>query len=575
MQALAVQRGIVTPAVHLHHPLPPPPYGEDGIPQILGSAQVATVESAVAPRSSPVVQTAPNSHLHPPLQRKYSPVVTVDAVTSRSESPVSTSSGESRTVPQSPVPGVYSAPSAENTVGIPQQTPPLPPTASSTVANKNKNIQVPTQNGGDRRSSHPGNSQPSYKINHQSPIPERKRMSKEKEEERRDSKVRNYSPQAFKFFMEQHVENVIKSHKQRVFRRMQLETEMAKIGLSAEAQCQMRKMLSQKESNYIRLKRAKMDKSMFTKIKPIGVGAFGEVALVRKIDTNHLYAMKTLRKVDVLKRNQVAHVKAERDILAEADNEWVVKLYYSFQDKDNLYFVMDYIPGGDLMSLLIKLGVFEEPLARFYIAELTCAVESVHKMGFIHRDIKPDNILIDRDGHIKLTDFGLCTGFRWTHNSKYYQRNGEHGRQDSMDPAEDWTNECRCHQLKPLERRRRREHQRCLAHSLVGTPNYIAPEVLLRTGYTQLCDWWSVGVILYEMLVGSPPFLANTPAETQFKVSGCLPLESVFSEMMVVEQSELYSQTYNFNNARHIFIRVYLFWCHTIKLIISLCVQTL
>ncbi|CAB3222340.1 unnamed protein product [Arctia plantaginis] len=358
------------------------------------------------------------------------------------------------------------------------------------------------------------------KIRHQSPIPERKNISKEKEDERRDCKVRNYSPQAFKFFMEQHVENILKSYKQRTFRRMQLEKEMTKIGLSAEAQCQMRKMLSQKESNYIRLKRAKMDKSMFTKIKPIGVGAFGEVTLVKKIDTSHLYAMKTLRKADVLKRNQVAHVKAERDILAEADNEWVVKLYYSFQDKDNLYFVMDYIPGGDLMSLLIKLGIFEESLARFYIAELTCAVESVHKMGFIHRDIKPDNILIDRDGHIKLTDFGLCTGFRWTHNSKYYQRN-DHGRQDSMDPVDgEWgaMGECRCHQLKPLERRRKREHQRCLAHSLVGTPNYIAPEVLTRTGYTQLCDWWSVGVILYEMLVGSPPFLAATPAETQLKV---------------------------------------------------------
>lgn len=300
-----------------------------------------------------------------------------------------------------------------------------PPETKCLNQNCNNNLMKEGASSSNAGSSTERRPKPPDKIRHQSPIPERRNISKEKEEERRDCKVRNYSPQAFKFFMEQHVENILKSYKQRTFRRMQLEKEMTKIGLSAEAQCQMRKMLSQKESNYIRLKRAKMDKSMFTKIKPIGVGAFGEVTLVRKIDTNHLYAMKTLRKADVLKRNQVAHVKAERDILAEADNEWVVKLYYSFQDKDNLYFVMDYIPGGDLMSLLIKMGIFEENLARFYIAELTCAVESVHKMGFIHRDIKPDNILIDRDGHIKLTDFGLCTGFRWTHNSKYYQRNGK------------------------------------------------------------------------------------------------------------------------------------------------------
>ncbi|XP_017769489.1 PREDICTED: serine/threonine-protein kinase Warts [Nicrophorus vespilloides] len=472
-KAKAVHRGIG------HSPLPPPPYSDDS-----HCAQVATVESTISPRASP--------HVHPPLQRKYSPII------DRSDSPQSTASSDGRP----PCPAYPDS-----------MAPPLPPTASSSVSSKSNLMNGMNNNGDHHRDIPP--QLPPHKIKHQSPIPERKKISKEKEEERRDGKVKNYSPQAFKFFMEQHVENVIKSYKQRVFRRMQLENEMTKIGLSPEAQMQMRKMLSQKESNYIRLKRAKMDKSMFVKIKPIGVGAFGEVTLVRKIDTNHLYAMKTLRKADVLKRNQVAHVKAERDILAEADNEWVVKLYYSFQDSDILYFVMDYIPGGDLMALLIKLGIFKESLARFYIAELTCAVESVHKMGFIHRDIKPDNILIDKDGHIKLTDFGLCTGFRWTHNSKYYQPNGEHARQDSMEPVDDWNEECRC---KPLERRRLMEHQRCLAHSLVGTPNYIAPEVLLRTGYTQLCDWWSVGVILYEMLVGSPPFLANTPAETQYKV---------------------------------------------------------
>lgn len=324
-------------------------------------------------------------------------------------------------------------------------------------------------------------------------------------------------PEAFKFFMEQHVENIFKSYHQRMQRRLKLEQEMAKRGLDEPTSEQMRRILYQKESNFLRIKRAKMHKDMFKTVKPLGIGAFGVVSLVRKVDTNKLYAMKTLRKADVLRRNQVAHVKAERDILAEADNEWVVKLFFSFQDSENLYFVMEYIPGGDMMSLLIKLGTFPEHLTLFYIAELVCAIESVHKMGFIHRDIKPDNILIGSDGHIKLTDFGLCTGFRWTHDSKRYLPKGQHQRHHSMEPGQ-WDDE---EPVKPLQLRKMQQeyhHDRSIAHSLVGTPNYIAPEILRRVGYKQLCDWWSVGVIMYEMIVGQPPFMAPTPSETQHKI---------------------------------------------------------
>lgn len=146
----------------------------------------------------------------------------------------------------------------------------------------------------------------------------------------------------------------------------------------------------------------------FEPLKIIGRGAFGEVRVCKDKLTGEVVAVKKMKKQEMLSKNQIAHVRAERDILAMSDLPWIVQLKYSFQDDRFLYLVMEYLPGGDLMTLLMKKDILSEDDSKFYIAELIIAVDAIHKMNFIHRDLKPDNILIDNEGHLKLSDFGLC-----------------------------------------------------------------------------------------------------------------------------------------------------------------------
>lgn len=158
-----------------------------------------------------------------------------------------------------------------------------------------------------------------------------------------------------------------------------------------------------------------MGVNSFTKLKTIGHGAFGVVSLVRDRSTGELLAMKQLRKADMLRKGQEGHVRAERDLMTAASSvsRWIVRLVYSFQDLDHLYLVMEYMGGGDMLNLLIERDKFSEEMARFYIAEMVLAIQEAHQLGYIHRDIKPDNFLFDRDGHLKISDFGLATDFHW------------------------------------------------------------------------------------------------------------------------------------------------------------------
>eukprot|EP01130_Rhizamoeba_saxonica_P010768 TRINITY_DN443_c1_g2_i1.p1 TRINITY_DN443_c1_g2~~TRINITY_DN443_c1_g2_i1.p1 ORF type:complete len:437 (-),score=111.10 TRINITY_DN443_c1_g2_i1:1496-2806(-) len=241
----------------------------------------------------------------------------------------------------------------------------------------------------------------------------------------------------------------------------------------------------------------------FEKIKVVGKGAFGKVYLVKKKDTGAVYAMKVLKKRDITERGEIEHTLAERSVLTKVDHPFLASLHYSFQTPQNLYFIMDFINGGELFWHLSRNARFNEDRTVFYSAEIVSGMEHLHSLGVIYRDLKPENLLISHDGHIVMTDFGLS-------------KEGLFEATASTD-------------------------------TFCGTPEYLAPEIINGETYTKSIDWWSLGTLIFEMLNGLPPFYSDESEEIMFNkiVQGNLTFPDFFSD----EAKDLISKLLDINPA--------------------------
>ncbi|KAJ3414382.1 hypothetical protein HDV05_006656 [Chytridiales sp. JEL 0842] len=276
-----------------------------------------------------------------------------------------------------------------------------------------------------------------------------------------------------------------------------------------------------RESTYLRQRRTRLRLTHFTLHTQIGQGGYGSVYLATHNPSKDLCALKKMSKKVLVKMGEVEHVFTERDVLSRAGrgSEWLVKLLYAFQDYENVYLAMEFVPGGDFRTLLNNSGCLREEHARFYISEMFIAVSELHRLGYIHRDLKPENFLIDKEGHIKLTDFGLSRGRLSEEVVENLKEKLERAKSSQLTYRSTL-------ERRTLHKSLSRHSHLLRAFSQVGSPDYMAPEVLIHQtnpnpsseGYGLEIDYWSLGVILFESLAGFPPFTAPTLPDTFLNV---------------------------------------------------------